>query len=151
MGGYAAGTGATITVTDLVDSQIKEKFDSYPDLVRQSLLRVRKAIMAVARQDKLGAVEEVLKWGEPSYLVKDGSAVRIDWKPKFPDQYAVYFNCKTSLVETFKEIYGDLFHYQGNRAIVFQLSEKVPMPELKSCISMSLRYHKIKHLPLLGM
>ncbi len=31
-------------------------------------------------------LEETLKWGEPSYLTKYGSTVRMDWKAKTPDQ-----------------------------------------------------------------
>ncbi len=133
-----------------MESIVKEKFDLYPDHIQKIMMQVRKAILDVAKEGDASEVEETLKWGEPSYLVKGGSTVRIDWKPKYPDQYAIYFNCKTTLVETFKEIYGDLFIYQGNRAIVFKLDEKIPMVELKHCIFLSLRYHKIKHLNLLG-
>jgi hypothetical protein len=75
----------------------------------------------------------------------------MDWKPKFPNQVFVYFNCKTTLIETIKEIYGDLFVYEGNRAIVLDLSKAIPLAELRHCISLSLRYHKIKNLPLLGI
>lgn len=129
---------------------LKGKFESYPDEIRPLLLQLREAILNTAKGCGAGPIEETLKWGEPSYKVKDGSAVRIDWKPKYPDQYFVFFHCQTSLVDTFKEIYGDLFNYEDNRAIVFDVSEKVPLPELRHCISLALRYHKLKHLPLLG-
>ena len=62
----------------------------------------------------------------------------------------MYFNCKTTLVATFKEIYGDIFTYEGNIAIVFTMAQVIPLQELLHCISMSLRYKKIKHLALLG-
>ena len=133
-----------------MQSNVKLKFESYPDDVRALLMQLRYAILDVAKEDCVGEVEESLKWGEPSYSVKGGSTVRIDWKARFPDQYFVYFHCKTSLIETFKEVYGDVFTYEGNRAIVFAVSETVPLTELKHCISLSLRYHKLKHLPLLG-
>ena len=54
-------------------------------------------------------------------------------------------------VETFKTVYGDLFDYEGTRAIVFKQNEKIPVQELKQCIKAALRYHKIKHLPTLGI
>jgi len=132
-------------------SDVKQKFNSYPNDVRILLMQIRKIIMDVARADAVGDIEESLKWGEPSYLAKGGSAIRIDWKPKYPNNFFVYFNCKTSLIETIKEIYGNLFVYEGNRALVFELSKKLPLPELKHCISLSLRYHKLKNLPLLGI
>jgi len=95
-------------------------------------------------------MEETLKWGEPSYFVKKGSTIRIDWKSKAPNQYAIYFKCTSSLVETFKTIFGDLFKYEKTRAIVFELDEEVPTEELKICIGMALQYHNLKYKPLLG-
>jgi hypothetical protein len=133
-----------------MEAIVKDKFDTYPDHIQKIMKQIRNAILDVAKEDGIGEVEETLKWGEPSYLVKGGSTVRIDWKPKFPNQYAIYFHCKTLLVETFREIYGELFKYEGNRAIVLQTSERIPITELKHCISLSFRYHKIKNIPLLG-
>lgn len=133
-----------------MDSNIKRKIDVYPDEAKSQLFRIRKLIFEVAREEGLGDIAETLKWNEPSYQSQYGSAVRIDWKEKSSDTISVYFNCKTTLVETFKEIYRDTFRYEGNREIVFKISEKLPMVELKACMSMALRYHKIKHLPLLG-
>jgi hypothetical protein len=83
--------------------------------------------------------------------VKKGSTIRIDWKKNKPDQYAVFFKCTSKLVPTFREVYHDLFKYEGNRAIIFQLDDKIPEAELKKCISVGLTYHKVKHLPLLGL
>jgi len=133
-----------------VDDNVKRKIDLYPDEVKSLLFKIRDAIFEAAKEECLGEIIETLKWNEPSYQSKNGSTVRMDWKDKSPSTVSVYFNCNTRLVETFKEIYRDTFHYVGNREIIFQVSGKLPMVELKACISMSLRYHKIKHLPLLG-
>lgn len=111
---------------------------------------IREMILAEAKENGLGEVEETLKWGEPSYLVKGGSTVRYDWKEKSPDQYAIYFNCNTKLVDTFKELYGDKFRFEGNRAIVFGIKDFLHKKELKHCIKLTLTYHKVKHLPMLG-
>ncbi len=94
-------------------------------------------------------MEETLKWGEPSYLSEHGSTIRIDWKKAKPTQYAMYFNCKSALVPTFKEVYGSTFNYEGSRAIIFDSSQDVPVKELKHCIQLALTYHLVKHLPLL--
>lgn len=101
-------------------------------------------------ENKLGEVEETLKWGEASYLVKGGSAIRIDWKPKVPDVIKVFFHCQTRLVETFKEIYRTEFVYEGKRAILIPLNTNINQLPLKHCIELALKYHQIKHLPLLG-
>lgn len=133
------------------DPRVKEVFDNYPEFVRQQLLNLRELVLSAATEiDGLDNLEETLKWGEPSYLSKYGSTIRMDWKKKTPEQYAIYFKCTSALVPTFRKIYKDKFEFEGNRAIVFKLINKVPEVELKHCISMALRYHKIKHLPLLG-
>lgn len=129
---------------------VKQKFENYPKNVNVLLRRLRDIILNVAQQDGILDLTETLKWGEPSFVSKFGSTIRIDWKAKYPEQYCIYFNCNTSLVETFKEVYGDIFIYEGNRAIVFQVDDVIPLRELSHCISMSLRYKKLKHLKLLG-
>lgn len=133
-----------------MDARVKVKFDSYPEDVSIALGEIRHLILAVAEECGLHGVEEGLKWGEPSYRVKGGSTIRFDWKPKSANQYAVYFNCQTTLIETFKELYGEVFTYAGNRALVFRRGDTVPTKELKHCIAMTLNYHKLKNLPLLG-
>ena len=133
------------------DPKVKEVFDRYPKSVRKQMLNLRGLILNTASEiDGLEKLEETLKWGEPSYLTKYGSTVRIDWKEKDPAVYAIYFKCTSSLVETFKTIYKDKFQFGGKRAILFQLDDKIPEIELKHCISLALRYHKVKQLPLLG-
>ncbi|TXF88032.1 DUF1801 domain-containing protein [Neolewinella aurantiaca] len=133
------------------DPPVASKFDSYPKNVRAKLKALRSLILEVAAKiEHIEEVEETLKWGEPSYIVKKGSTVRIDWKSKNPDQYAMYFSCSTSLVETFRMVYGDLFKYEKNRAILFDLDEDIPQTELRECVEMALQYHLLKDKPLLG-
>ena len=132
--------------------KVKAKFESYPTGVKPKIEFLRNLIIETAEElEEIQEIEETLKWGEPSYLVKKGSTIRIDWKAKAPNQYAMYFKCTSKLVLTFREIYGDFFNYENNRAILFNLEEEVPKKELKECIRMALQYHSLKHLPNLGM
>ncbi len=126
--------------------QVQKKFSSYPQDMQERLLFLRQLIFNCT--DK--KVEETLKWGEPSYLCPQGSTVRIDYKDKYPHQYSIYFNCKSKLVDTFKEIYPGEFVFEGNRAIIFKADDHFNISALKNCISLALNYHKLKHLPLLG-
>lgn len=128
-----------------------EIFENYPDTVRSQMEQLRELVLQAASEvDGLENLEETLKWGEPSYLTKHGSTVRMDWKEKKPDQFAMYFKCTSKLVPAFKELYQDTFTFEGDRAIIFKLDEKIPKNELKHCIKLALTYHKVKHLPLLG-
>ena len=131
---------------------VKERFEHYPSAAQQALLQLREMIFELCKQHQLGAVEESLKWGEPSFSVKHGSPVRIDWKPKHPEHCCVFFNCKTRLVDTFRELFGTDTHtlFQGNRAILLSIEQPLPEAMLKQCLLMALTYHSIKHLPLLG-
>ncbi|MCR1026373.1 DUF1801 domain-containing protein [Cellulophaga baltica] len=127
-------------------------FEGYPDLIRPKMRALRNLILEAANElDDVQELEETLKWGEPSYIAKKGSTIRIDWKKKTPEHYAIYFKCTSLLVITFKEVFPDQFTYEGNRALVFKVEEEIPVKELKSCIKAALQYHTIKHVPSLGM
>ncbi|MGC1204632.1 MAG: DUF1801 domain-containing protein [Flavobacteriaceae bacterium] len=131
--------------------KVKEVFNAYPKHVKPQLLYLRELVLEEAKKvNGLEKLEETLKWGEPSYVTKHGSTLRMDWKSKSPNQYAMYFQCSSRLVSTFKIIYKNEFNFEGNRAIVFKLNDKVAETELKRCILLALTYHKVKHLPLLG-
>jgi len=133
-------------------TQVAEIFDSYPKHMREKLMFLRQLVFETALETEgVGVLEETLKWGEPSYLVKGGSTIRIDWKESNPTQYALYFNCKSKLVDTFRELYGDKLKIEGNRTILFDENDDIPVDVLKHCISLSLTYHSRKKLPLLGV
>ncbi len=131
--------------------KVQAVFDKYPKPVKGKLLELRALIIETANNLGLTQIEETLKWGEPSYLAKNGSTIRIDWKNKTPEQYGMYFQCTSRLVPTFRIVHKNNFHFEGNRAIIFPLEESYSANALKSCIQAALNYHKIKHLPLLGL
>lgn len=133
-------------------SDVSTAISKYPGDIQEKLQYLRSLILEAASEiENDNKLEETLKWGESSYTTKNGSTIRIDWKEKNPNQYAMYFHCKTKLVDTFKERYKNIFNYEGNRAIIFNTNESIPAEELKHCIKLSLTYHTIKHLPMLGI
>lgn len=134
------------------DTKVDEIFAGYPEVVRPKMQNLRKLVIATAEETEgINELQETLKWGEPSFVTRNGSTLRIDWKKKAPDQYALYFKCTSRLVPTFRTLFEHKFQYEGNRAIVFKLHDKVPETELKECIKAALRYHKVKHLLTLGI
>ncbi len=141
-----------IRVDKIENTKVAAVFEQYPVKFQKKLLFLRQLILDTASQtDGVDFVEETLKWGEPSYITKTGSTIRIGWKKSNPSQYALYFNCKTILVETFREVYRDKFIFEGNRAIIFNEDDDIFVDELKQCISSSLTYHVRKHVPMLGL
>ena len=132
--------------------EVERVFQNYPEPVRQKLLNLRRLILESAEEIiGITALEETLKWGEPSYLTRFGSTLRIDWKRKNPDQYAMYFKCTSKLVPVFRKVFSDKLKFEGDRALVFQMSDLIPETEIKKCIKAGLTYHKVKQLPLLGL
>jgi len=140
------------TIKLKTNPEVEVVFANYPDNVRTKILELRDLILETAKElPEVTILEETLKWGEPSYLTKNGSTLRMDWKSNKPDQYSMYFKCTSRLVETFRKVFKDNFHFEGNRAIVFQMEDKIPKKELKECIKATLIYHKVKQLPTLGI
>ncbi len=123
-------------------------FDAYPTAVRTRLLALRELIFdTAAATDGVGEIDETLKWGEPAYLTSasgSGSTLRINRVRGDAGRYALYVNCKTNLVETFKTLFPGEFRFEGQRAIVFDVAEPVQRDALSFCIAAALTYHRRK-------
>lgn len=134
------------------DPKVNTVFAEYPEDVREKMLFLKGLVIETAEETEgVDEMEITLKWGEPSFVTKSGSTLRMDWKEKAPDHYAMYFQCKSRLVDTFRMVFDHTFQYEGNRAIVFQVNQDIPVAELKECVKATLTYHKVKHLITLGM
>lgn len=134
------------------DPAFESVLDNYPDMVQDQMRALRQLVLDTAAEiPEVTVIEETLKWGEPSFITKHGSTLRMDWKSKNPEQYAMYFKCTSRLVETFRLVYGDVFNYEKNRAIWFRLDEPTPKDALKKCIQATLMYHKVKGDSMLGL
>ena len=127
------------------DFTLSENFDSYDAEIRACLLEVRQLILKVAaRTDGVGPITETLKWGEPSYLTSQtgsGSTIRISTVKNAPDKFGIYFNCQTTLVEEFRQLYPDAFEFNGNRAVICKTKAPLPREPLEHCIALALTYH----------
>jgi len=119
-------------------------FEACPGSVRTKLRALRRLILDTAKATKgVGAIEEALKWRQPSYLTSQtgsGSTIRIDRVKSADNQVAVFFHCQTDLVATFRELYPQL-RYSGNRAILLDAGKKLPEAELRHCVALALTYH----------
>ena len=123
-------------------SQISTILSQHSAAHQAKLQALRDLIHATADiTPEITELEESLKWGQPSFIVKPkgiGSTVRIDKKD---DGVSIYFICTTGLIDKFREIYPDAFNYMGNREIHFALEDDLNEDELAHCIAMALTYH----------
>lgn len=130
------------------DPAVEAVFTACPPVLKKKLLALRNMIFEVAASTAgVGQLQETLKWGEPAYLTatsKSGSTVRMAPRKGSSTQYALYFNCQTTLVDSFRTMFPVEFSYERNRAIVFDTADKVPAQALKFCLAMALTYHRNK-------
>jgi len=135
---------------NIKNPEVNAVFKSYPKKIKAKLMFLRQLILETAASfNDVGEIEETLKWGEPSYLTsqtKSGSTIRIDWKKSQENQYAIYFKCTANLVPAFRERYPKKFKFEGNRSILFNIDEEIPVEELKKCIALALTYHLNKKM-----
>ena len=133
------------------NAEVEAIFQAYPDAVREKLLFLRRLIFEAAlATDGVGELKEALKWGQPSYLTaqtRSGSAIRIDQVKSTPARYAMYFHCQTKLIATFREFYPHEFKFGGNRSILFDYDDEIPIYALRHCVALALTYHlkKTRH------
>ena len=52
------------------------------------------------------------------------------------------FNCRTTLVDDFRDRFPDAFVYEKNRAILLDASKPLPEAPLSACLGMALTYHR---------
>jgi hypothetical protein len=128
------------------DARVAAVFAAYRRDVRDRLLALRALIFATAAETAgVGPLVEALKWGQPSYITAatgSGSTIRIDQVKADPGRYALYFNCRTTLVESFRALYPGAMAYAGSREISFGVDDAVPLPELRHCLALALTYHR---------
>jgi hypothetical protein len=127
------------------NAEVEAVFRSYPEPLREKLLSLRQLIFEAAlATEGVGALEETLKWGQPSYVTRQtgsGSTVRIDRVKSPGAHYAIYFHCQTNLVATFRELYPGQMKFGGNRSILFDAEDAIPREALRHCVSLALTYH----------
>jgi Domain of unknown function (DU1801) len=139
---------AKVLSTPFQSNEVADTYAAYPQAIRERALHLRALIFEVAKKTPgVGHVEETLKWSEPAYIAYAGraeriigSAVRIGWKKSDPDRYRLLFHCQTTLVDSFRERIPNVFTFEGNRAIVFGVDDKIPERATAQCIATSLTY-----------
>lgn len=125
---------------------VAQALSRHPEPVRVRLLEIREMIFSVAAQTEgVGRLTETLKWGEPAYLTeasKSGTTVRLGSTRSAPEDCAVLFNCKTTLVEGFRSHFAGDFAFEGNRALIVPAQGPLRRGPLMLCLRVALTYHR---------
>ena len=124
---------------------VEQAFVAFPSAPRKRLLAIRELIFSMAADtDGVGTLTETLKWGAPAYLTQQshsGSTVRLGCPKTPPGSCALYFNCNTDLVDTFRSLFPEGLQFEGNRAIVLAPDTPMDKQALALCIRAALTYY----------
>lgn len=135
-----------IAEPDFQSNAVKAKFAAYPDEMRTRLMELRRLIFDVAaKTDGVGLLEETLKWNEPAFLTtqsKSGTTIRINLHKRSASEFGLYVNCQTDLLDRYRMLYSDSLRFEGNRAILFNFADPLPVEPVRHCIAMALTYHR---------
>jgi len=124
-------------------AEVARIFAQTPPAARPGLLHLRRLIFEVAgKTSGAGPVKEALRWGQPAYLTAEtgvGTTLRLG-APK-TGGFALYAHCRTTVIATFRDRFGDSFCYQGNRAVLFSHIAEIQPDKLSLLIVHALTYH----------
>jgi hypothetical protein len=128
-----------------IPTRTQSVLDDLPKNLAARLLDLRALILKTASENPaIGPLEETLKWGEPAFLTsarKSGTTIRINRHKKSDDHYAFYVHCQTDLLERYRQLYDGKLAFEGNRAVILNVSEEIPVAAVRHCIAMALTYH----------
>ena len=138
---------ATIAALPSPPPDVAAALDACPRAARASAAALRTLIFETADGlPEVGPLTETLKWGQPSYLTqasKSGTTIRLGWDEDGA-AISLFVHCQTSLVDTWRQRYGNELTFVGNREISIPTDTDLPRAPLQHCIAMALTYHSRK-------
>ena len=119
-------------------------FAQLPQAPQTALKSLRNIIRVAAAETGTAPLTESLKWGQPSFAPpkRSGTPIRLSWSAKSPERVELLVHCQTTLVEEWREMFGDALIFDGSRAVHLPLDAPLPTEALHQMAAMALRYHK---------
>ncbi len=124
------------------DPTVQAAYDAMLPDVLVGIYQLRRLIFDCAKTSPdVGEVKEVLRWGQPSFITKTGSTLRLGI-PK-TGGFALYAHCQSTIISDFALMFAEEFDIEGNRAVHFHSLKDIDEDKLCHLINHALRY-KIK-------
>lgn len=131
--------------TPFASAEVGHAFSLFSRAGRQRLLRVRQRIFDLAAGvEAVGAIQESLKWGEPSYVStkrKCGTPIRL--RLAADDTFGLSVHCQTSIIAELKKAHPGL-RYDGSRSLLLPVAVEPPVEVIDQLIRLALTYHRNK-------
>tara|TARA_R110002094_G_scaffold23868_14_gene36157 strand:- start:1518 stop:1952 length:435 start_codon:yes stop_codon:yes gene_type:complete len=132
---------------DNAPSPLLSRISRWSEPAQQKLWHCRAMFHEIAEKAGVGALDETLKWGQPSWRPtkpRTGSTLRMDWNPKFPDRLSLFVDCKTDLAARMQTLYPDLPENDGQRHLAIDLYAPLPEQAITHLADMTFTYHRTK-------
>lgn len=116
----------------------------WSDPARDALWVCRTIYHDTASDLGIGALDETLKWQQPSWRPvrpRTGSTLRMGWDPQLPERLAFFVDCKTDLASRMRDIYSDFGENDGQRKISADLTRPLPQDAISHLAHMTFSYH----------
>ncbi len=108
-------------------NHIEQVVLKWPQAAQRVYHHLRQIVFDTAASNSAVApLNEDLKWGEPAFLTKTGTTLRIAWKAQHPDQIGLFVICHTDLLDQIRALYPQAFRYEGTRALYLTLASAIP-------------------------
>lgn len=127
-------------MTRLPPPEVQAVYDSFPAVEREKLMLVRQLILDCAALVEAGTVAETLRWGQPTYLVKQGSSLRLGIGKT--GLAAIFAHCQSSIISDFATAFGTDFEMDGNRAVYLDQLGAEELEKLRFLILHGLQYKR---------
>ncbi|WP_069301190.1 DUF1801 domain-containing protein [Neptunicoccus sediminis] len=128
-------------MTPLPPPEVQAAFDTFAPEEREKLHVVRRLIFQCAVAIEAGPVTETLRWGQPAYLVKRGSSLRLGIGKT--GQAAIFAHCQSSIISDFATVFGADFKLDGNRAVYLEKLGPEVLEKLQFLILHGLQYKRL--------
>ncbi len=123
---------------------IADAYARFSDPERTILLAVRRLIYRLATETTgVGAIEESLKWGSPSYLAvspRTGTPLRLDRHTGDENTVGIYVHCQSRVMEQFKVVHPSSPRTLGARALLLHTDKALPTAALCDFLLIALTY-----------
>jgi hypothetical protein len=130
-------------VAQRVPAEVQRALAAYPSIVRDRLYALRGLVLEEAEARGL-MLTETLTWGAPTFrtVSRSGTPIRIGREKKTAGDYALFFKCRTAMVQELRSRFADELRFEGNRAIVFRVDEPFPEQQVRVSIGLALTYYR---------
>ncbi len=121
---------------------VRALFDSWPQTQAAVLEHLRRLILGqAARLPEIGSGTETLRWGQSAFLTPDTGAACALGLGLAQQDFDVFVQCRTGLIETFPAGLGAAQRDNGNRPVLFRTKAEIDKAALRFPIPRALTYH----------